>query len=127
MPITMELRENDRVLYYEISDPWSLSDLMALYDQNKVIRDQHQAPIHAIANLTAARHLPQGIMGVRSYSPDVMHPRARHVVMAAPHALGKSIGETVCRLLRSLKRHVLAPQRRASTNIPERMPRHAHA
>src|ERR1044071_6755361 len=79
MPVTMNLRENDQVIYYYVTDPWTLGEFMTLYEQNQAIRDQHPHKIHTVANLATARHLPRDILSAIHYSPDIRHPRAGYV------------------------------------------------
>jgi hypothetical protein len=103
VPITMELRENDRVIYYNVTDPWKLSDLLGLYKQNQTIRDQHMHKIHVLANLTATRHLPADILSARRLSPDITHPRSGYILVAGASPFIHSVVELAIRLLRTEK------------------------
>ena len=119
MPITLDLRENDRVLYYSVSDPWTFHDLVGLYERNRAIRDQHQHKIHVIANLTATRQLPKDIISTRHLSPDANHPRAGYVLMVGPSHFIKSVIEVTSRLLHTDKIRVVASEDEAWTMIRE--------
>ena len=119
MPITMDLRENEHVLYYALSDPWSFRDLLALYDRNRAIRDQHPHKIHVVANLTATRHVPKDIMSTRGFSPDAVHPRAGLVLMVGPSEFIARIIELTSRLLRTNKIQVVSSEEQAWARIRE--------
>src|SRR4051794_8222926 len=84
MPVIMELRENDRVIYYGVTDPWTLGEFRALYTHNQIIREQHLHVIHAVANLSASQQLPRDILNAMHFSPDIRHPRAGYVYFVGP-------------------------------------------
>ncbi|HLY29265.1 MAG TPA: hypothetical protein VKQ72_23160 [Aggregatilineales bacterium] len=119
MPITLDLRENDHVLYYAISDPWTFHDLVVMYERNRAIRDQHMHKIHVIANLTATRQLPKDIISSRHLSPDANHPRAGYVLMVGPSQFIRSVIEVTSRLLHTDKIRVVASEEEAWAMIRE--------
>ena len=117
MPIKLELRENDRVLYYEVTDPWNMNDLRTLYDENKAIRDQHNYTIHAIVNVIKARNIPQNLLNARTYSPDAMHPRAGYIILVGAHSLLQMIAEVASRVMHSDKFRFFETEEEAWTFI----------
>ena len=119
MPITMELRENNRVIYYRFVDPWSLDELVSLYKQTVIIRNEHLHTIHAIANLTVTRHLPTDILHIRFTSPDITHPRAGRVVLVGATPLIHSVAKIAIRVLRPGKVQLVATENEAWRSIRE--------
>src|SRR5260221_12423129 len=91
MAIPMELRENDRVIYYYVAFPSRLSELTPLKEQNQAVRDQHPYTIHVIANLTEIRMLPSDILSLRRGSPNIDHPRAGFVFLVTTSSYVRSI------------------------------------
>ena len=110
MPISMNLRENDRVLYYEVTDPWTFSQLKTAFLQNRAIRDEHPHKIHVIANLLGTRQLPKDIISARTFSPDTTHTRAGYVFFVGPSNFVRSIIEMTTRLLRSDKLQIVSTE-----------------
>ena len=110
MPVTMELRENGRVFYYCVRDPLRLSDLIPLYEQNRKIRDQSLYPIHAIANLSEVRSLPQEILSLSRISPDITHPRAGYIFAITASPFVRSIVDLLIRLVNSNRFRVFATE-----------------
>jgi hypothetical protein len=100
MPIQMALVENGRVLYYVITDLWTVSELMAVYEQNAAIRDRSTQTIHTLVNLTDARHLPHGTLQARNYSPDASHRTAGFILLVGAHSYLRTILALALQLLR---------------------------
>src|SRR5438128_4374961 len=76
MPVTVELLENERVIYYRITDPFRLSDVRVLQPQIQAIRDQYPHIIHLVLDVTEAHRFPSDILSARHGSPNIHHPRA---------------------------------------------------
>ncbi len=113
MPITMELRENDRVIYYYVAYPSRLSELTPLKEQNQAVRDQHPYTIHVIANLTEIRMLPSDILSLRRGSPNIEHPRAGFVFLVTTSSYVRSIVGIFTRLANTNKFRVVATEEEA--------------
>jgi hypothetical protein len=101
MPIKMELVENGQVIHYVFTDPWTVPELMKLYEQNQAIRDKSPRKIHTLVNLTRARHLPHGTLSARAYSPDGSHPRAGFIVIVGAQTYLRTILDLAFHLLRT--------------------------
>lgn len=99
MSVTMELRENDRVIYYRVSGSVSLADLIPLYQQNQAIRENCPYKIHVIANISRAPQFHIDILNARLFSPDVKHPRAGYVFLVGCSPYVRSIVDIAIRLL----------------------------
>lgn len=110
MPIRMELRENDHVMYYQVTDPWRFDEALAAYKLNNDLRNQHSHTIHTIANLSATRHIPNDVLRLRLYSPDLLHLRSGSVFLVGPSPFVKSIIDMIIRLLKTQKIHIVATE-----------------
>jgi hypothetical protein len=58
MPISMEPRENGRVLYIVFTDPWSVGDLKLLLQQIAVYLQEVNPQAHTLVDLTRAHLIP---------------------------------------------------------------------
>jgi hypothetical protein len=94
----MELRENNRVIYYCVTPPTSLRDILDTYPANEALRDQYPHTIHTILNLADIRLLPTDILAVRHSSPSLKHPRSGISVTVTKSAFVVSIAEILARL-----------------------------
>ncbi len=113
MPITMELRDNDRVIYYQITDPWQFDEALTAYKLNNDLRNQHKHKIHTIANISGTRHIPNDVLRLRLFSPDIMHPRAGIAFLVGPSPFARSIIDLIVRLLKTQKIRVVATEEEA--------------
>lgn len=79
MPVSLEVGNDGRVLYYQIADPWEIEDLMAAYTKEKQIRDEAPHVVHSVSNFSHARRIPKNWWQAR-YGPGLKHPRAGEMV-----------------------------------------------
>jgi hypothetical protein len=113
MPIKMELREQNRVMYYEVTDPWRLSEAYACYKVNNDLRNYFQHTIYTIANISAMREIPLDALSLRLYSPDLLHPRAGTAFLVGPSAVARSIIEIIATLSNPRKIRVVSTEEEA--------------
>src|SRR5882757_6085409 len=88
MPVTFEIRENDYVAYYVLSDPWEAHDLSALYPQDILFRNSVDHVVHTFMNVIA----------VRIGAPAFIHPNSGQLVMVGAQSFPKMMAETIFRL-----------------------------
>ena len=125
MPITMELREHNRVMYYEITDPWRLSEVYTCYDLNNELRNQYEHKIHTIANVSVMREIPIDALSLRLRSPDLLHPRSGTVFMVGPSPIARSIIELIASLSNPRKIRVIATEEEAWNAVRAMLEREA--
>jgi hypothetical protein len=113
----MEFRENGRVAYFVFTDPWELSDIAALLEDDNRRRDQSPQTIHSILNLAHARRLPPGAMGLRQISPELNHPRAGLVVLVGSNGFVRAVAEMVFKVAHSKKFKFVATEEEAWTYL----------
>lgn len=117
MPITMELRENNRVFYYRVTYPSHLSELAPLREQVQAIRDQYPHRIHVIANLTEVRTVPADILSLRRDNPNLNHPRAGLVFIVTPSSYIRSIAAIIAHLTNTDKLRMVTIEEEAWTAV----------
>ena len=98
MTIVMELRENNKVIYYHVTPPTTLREVVQTYPKNEALRDQYQHTIHTILDLSDVRLLPTDILAVRHSSPSLRHPRSGMVFVVTTNAFIVGIAEILSRL-----------------------------
>jgi len=96
--ITMELVENGHVAHYKISDPWTVSELVAFYPQETVYRDAVKYKIHAFADLTQAHKTPPNMLAARKGNPSLTHPNSGQLVLVGISPLYEAIASTIFRI-----------------------------
>src|SRR5258706_15901248 len=69
MPITLDLRENGRVLYSVFTFPYTLSDAITAQRKEVELRDKAGGTVHALVNLSASGKPPSGALKVARTSP----------------------------------------------------------
>ncbi len=98
MPVTFEIRENDYVAYYVLSDPWEAHDLSALYPQDILFRNSVDHVVHTFMNVSAVRRVPPNVIHVRIGAPAFIHPNSGQLVMVGAQSFPKMMAETIFRL-----------------------------
>lgn len=79
MPISIEVGNDGRVIYYTIADPWEIEELMTAYNQEKQIRDDAPHTVHSVSDFSSARRIPKNWWQAR-YGPGLKHPRAGEMI-----------------------------------------------
>lgn len=103
MPVETELRENGQVIYFKISDPWTLDDLFKGFAQSTAQRDSVRAQdptrrVHSLVDLTLTKQAPPNVLKGRKL-PGLTHPTRGEIVFAVKDAFPRSIGETMLKLM----------------------------
>lgn len=123
MPITMELREHNRVMYYNVTDPWLMSEVLAFYKLNSDLRNQYQHKIYTIANVSAMHQIPTDALSLRLHSPDLLHPRAGTAFLVGPSAIARSVIQLIASLTNPQKIRVVPTEQEAWSAIREMVAR----
>ncbi len=75
MPVTLDLIEDGRVLYYQFTDPVEISELLALYKKEAQLRDAVSYPLHSITDFSGLHRIPQNWLQAR-HGPGLKHTRS---------------------------------------------------
>jgi len=100
MPVTMELRENGRVLYYTISEPWTLKELMDRYPEEQAYRDSVAHTVHELVNLSRIGKIPPNALAAR-HIPAFSHSKSGFFVIVSSNILVQRLAQTIFQLARS--------------------------
>jgi hypothetical protein len=99
MPVTLELRENGRVLHYTFTDPWEIGDLTALYPKSLELLRSANGRLYTLADVRTARRIPSGLLNLR-HGPEWSHPNGGAVAVVGASALLRTFASIVFRLSR---------------------------
>lgn len=94
MPVTMELRENGRVLYWVITDPWKVKDLIPLVRETRRLFDSARHKIHSLTNDIHTRQIPAGVLRLREVGP-WSHPASGQLAVVGLPALGTALLDVI--------------------------------
>jgi hypothetical protein len=99
MPVTLELVENGRVMFFTFTDPWDTQELMALYPRSAAYLDQAKHKLHTLTDVRNARRLPSRVLDLRR-GPDWAHPNSGHVAIVGAITLVTVFAQTIFKLTR---------------------------
>ena len=100
MPVTLNIREDGRVAYYVLSDPWETRDLVSLYPEDNRFRDGVNHLVHTFMNVSGVRRIPSNIISARFNAPAFTHRNSGQLIMIGARTLPRVVTETICRLAR---------------------------
>lgn len=68
MPVTMNIRDNGRIIHIEVAGQWTLADALALSPRLDEYCRTTQQPVHLIVDLTRTDVFPDGLLQIRRSS-----------------------------------------------------------
>ena len=98
MPITIELREDNHVIYTKISDPVAIADFDHATAVFTPIYDKAPGKIHHVVNTSEMRRVPSGLLRIRMNTPILQHPNRGQLALVGTNSFLRSIGELMFRL-----------------------------
>ncbi len=106
MPITVELRENGRVIYAVFTYPYTLEQAIAGRNEELRLRDQASGAIHTLINLSQSLKVPNGILRIARNGPSFTHrTRGKLAIVGASF-----FGQTITKMAAKLAQRPLAVQ-----------------
>jgi hypothetical protein len=105
MPVTMEMRENNRITYWVFEDPWTVNELVKISKETRPIFDSATRKFHTLAVINA-RHIPAGVLQVRQIG-SWSNPMSGELVVVNAPPVAKTIVEVLTRLVRFNRVHFL--------------------
>ncbi|MCE7948411.1 MAG: hypothetical protein DYG88_13390 [Chloroflexi bacterium CFX4] len=99
MPIVQVLEENGRILRVTFTDPWSAEEMLKEFESTKHYLEEATRPIHLLADMRAAKRTTPGALRARE-APMLHHPMGGQVAVFGMNAVGRTLAETVFRLIR---------------------------
>jgi hypothetical protein len=98
MPISMEPRENGRVLYIVFTDPWSIGDLKMLLQQIAVYLREVNPQAHMLVDLTRTHVIPPDAVQQVFNDLRAIEPEMGEVILVGATRAMQLLGELVFRL-----------------------------
>src|SRR6185436_16852116 len=86
MPVTLHLEDNQRIMFWQLADPWTMPELFANYKESQRIFDEATHMVHVLVDLQQARHIPSGVLKAR-YNANWSHPRSGYTVVIGSNLL----------------------------------------
>src|SRR5258708_35692965 len=102
MPINVETRENGRLIYFELADPWTLEEMLAGFGKSQGMRDElynkNPAAIHSFIDVRQVKNPPpMGTLRARQ-SPGLTHASRGEFVVLGANTLTRTIIEMMLKL-----------------------------
>lgn len=99
MPVTLELRADGHVLVYTFKGRWSVNEVVALFPEEKRLRDSASHTVHALVDARASRNIPAGLTNLR-HGPGPNHPTSGYVAFVGVAPLQRRLVTAIYRLIR---------------------------
>jgi hypothetical protein len=97
MPITTQYLENDHIICYCLSDPFTVQEILPLLVEENRYRDEKPYKIHILVDLSGLRTIPDGYLALRN-SPCMTHPNGGYIAFVGAARLVRAICEIICNL-----------------------------
>jgi len=95
MPVTFDLREDGHVIYFKITEPWAIDEVLAGFTQTRAIRDKvhdedPERRVHLLVDLMEVTHVAPGALNIRS-APAVTHAGRGEYVVATTYQAARDL------------------------------------
>ncbi len=100
MPITLEARENGRILHIVIADPWTITELRRTIAQVRAYLDCASGEIHTLLNVRRLRLIPPNTLQQIQHDLVLDHPHNGELVIVGSTQPLRMLAEFVFRLTR---------------------------
>lgn len=99
MPIVQTLEADGRILRVVFSDPWTLEEMLAAFEESRPYLDAASKPIHLLADMRGAVRTTHGALRARE-APILRHPMGGEIAVFGVNLAGRILAETVLKLAR---------------------------
>lgn len=99
MPVTFKLDAEQRIIFWYISDPWTLPQLTVHYNDVIAILDSTDHTINSIIDIRGVHKIPSGILKAR-YLSTWDHPRNGYALVVGATPLLRNIAEAAFKIAR---------------------------
>src|SRR5260221_13427230 len=100
MPITIDLRENGRVIYAVFVYPYDLADATIGSAKEKELRDKTGGTIHSLLNVAAAGRPPNQVLTAAPQGPSLVHPTPGKIAVGRANPFSQTIVQPASKLAR---------------------------
>lgn len=99
MVAKLELREDNKIIYFLYEEPWSVEDIHRVNQEAMDYLNQASEDMHILINVERIRQIPSGILRARNV-PTMSHPRCAHIVICGASTFVRSLSETIFKVTR---------------------------
>jgi hypothetical protein len=103
MPVETDFREGGQVVYFKLSDPWTMEELFKGFAQSIAYRDsilqkEPNRRVHTLLDLLATKQAPPGVLQGRKM-PALTHAIRGEIVVAVKHEFPRTIAKTMLKVM----------------------------
>ncbi len=99
MPMTMKPRDGGHILHFVFTNPWTLTDVVHVFERDQAFRDRATTIVHALVDCSEIRTLPPGTLNVARLSPSFNHRTKGHIAAFCASKSIQVIGNLLARLV----------------------------
>src|SRR4051794_18615144 len=97
MPVNVYTSDNDRIIHMDYVDPWSVTDLLATFPQQKVLCERIKQPMIVVVDLLGTQRIPPGVVRARE-SPLLKSKYLEQIVAVGGPSIARVLGEVVLKV-----------------------------
>ncbi|MCL4247457.1 MAG: hypothetical protein KJ065_04865 [Anaerolineae bacterium] len=97
MPVEIEFILDQRVLVYQISDPFEIEELMEAYQKERTLRDSVPHTVHSIVDMSRVAKIPKSWLTAKA-GPGFTHPRSGIIILVGLTLGLKRIVQVILRI-----------------------------
>jgi len=97
MPATVELLENNRVIYFNYTEPWTIDELNGVIEGAHTYMKNATQKLHMIANVRNIHSVPPQIFRTRN-APILSHVNSGNMAVVGAPSLVKTLSEALFRI-----------------------------
>jgi hypothetical protein len=102
MPVTFEPLENGRIMFFTVTDPWKIEELLVWYPVMEPYFERSGSKIHTLMDLIAMKTVAGGVLRGR-HSASMEHPNSGYCVFVGGGSFARSIAELAFKLSRNTR------------------------
>ncbi len=80
MPVDIEFTHDQRLLVYQISDPFEIEEILEAYEKERAFRDSTPNTVHSIVDLSRVTKIPKSWLTAKA-GPGFSHPRSGIIIL----------------------------------------------
>src|SRR5258708_2388949 len=98
MPVNVYTSDNDRVVHMDYVDPWTVTDLLNTFPEQKALGESFKQPIIIVVDLLGTQRIPPGVVRGRE-APLLRNEHVKHIIVVGGPAIAKVVGEVILKVV----------------------------
>ena len=98
MPVNVYTSDNDRVVHTDYVDPWTVTDLLNTFPEQKALGESFKQPIIIVVDLLSTQRIPPGVVRGRE-APLLRNEHVKHIIVVGGPAIAKVVGEVILKVV----------------------------